>query len=212
MKCITYSQNNPYEYKKFKIRSAILESIYRKPFSCSIADNKIDNARLRFRFREAIDDAHAICSDNMNSRDCYMAWEEVDELEDSMMRIGMEVFSDNNMRYGSLMRRNFKNRWNIKNIEDHHVIPYEFRNHPVIRYVGYDIHSSDNIIMMPRILTPNLRENRLTHNGGHKKYNKYVGNVLNSIDALDEPDPEFRKFVDFLKIGCRFRPQDIPWS
>ena len=210
MKCLAFSQKELYEYRRFKIRTTILETIYNKRFTCD-AIKRVNNPRLKYRFREAIDDAHDICSKNSNCYECYAAWEEVDELEDAMMRAGMEVFSDNNMRYGSLLRRNFKNRWNVRNVEDHHVIPYEFRNHPLIQYIRYDIHSSENIIMMPRVLTPTLRENRLTHNGGHRKYNKYVSRMLDSINALDEPEPEFKKFVSFLKIGCRFRPQDIPW-
>ena len=37
------------------------------------------------RFAEAIDDANQICA-NASSDECFNAWEEVDELEDSMMR------------------------------------------------------------------------------------------------------------------------------
>jgi hypothetical protein len=66
--------------------------------------------------------------------------------------------------------------------------------------------------MMPRDIIGNLRTNRHTHRGGHKAYNRYVGEVLDSMETMETPEPEFRKFVDFLKIGCRFRPQDIPWN
>ena len=206
----SHQPHDIYKYRRIKIRTTILETIYNKsPISMNY--QRHDNDRLRFRFREAIREAEEICSEKKECSECYNAWYEVDELEDSLMRLGEEVIQENNMRYGSLIRRNFKNRWNVKNVEDHHVIPYQFRNHPLIKYLRYDVHSSENIIMMPRVLTPNLRENRLTHNGGHKQYNKYVGNVLDSIDKLDDPEPDFRKFVDFLKVGCRFRPQDIPW-
>jgi hypothetical protein len=74
------------------------------------------------------------------------------------------------------------------------------------------VNDSKNIIMMPRYVLPGLRENRLTHRGGHKKYNDYVGNVLNSLDTLDEPEKDFKLFTEFLKTACRFRPQDIPWK
>ena len=211
MRCVSFSHDNIYEYKRFKIKTTILETIYKKSFVCTPVNEIKDNPRLRYRFKEAIDEAHEICSKDAHCSDCFAAWEEVDELEDSMMRRGIEVFSENSMRYGSLIRRNFKNRWNVRNVEDHHVIPHEFRNHPLIKHLKYDTNSSENIIMRPRVLTPNLRQNRLTHNGGHRKYNKYVGHVLDSIDTLEEPQPEFKNFVDFLKIGCRFRPQDIPW-
>jgi hypothetical protein len=65
--------------------------------------------------------------------------------------------------------------------------------------------------MMPREIG-NLRENRLTHRGNHIKYNEYVGNVLDSMENTDISEPEFKQFVNFLKDGCRFRPQDIPWN
>ena len=65
--------------------------------------------------------------------------------------------------------------------------------------------------MLPREIG-NLRENRVTHNGPHHKYNVFVGTVLDSMENADITEPEFKQFVDFLKIGCRYRPQDIPWS
>ena len=80
----------------------------------------------------------------------------------------------------------------------------------VVKKVNYDINSGDNIIMMPREIG-NLRKNRLTHNGPHKKYNMFVGAILDSLMYVEKPDAEFKEFVTFLKIGCRFRPQDIPW-
>ena len=79
-----------------------------------------------------------------------------------------------------------------------------------IKKSKYDLQAGDNIIMMPREIGK-LRKNRVTHNGPHPKYNKYVGEVLDSMVYMENPESEFRKFVNFLKIGCRFRPQDIPW-
>lgn len=207
----TYQPNDIYKYRRIKIRTTILETIYKKP-CINMKSERHDNDRLRFRFREAIREAEEICADNKGCRECYNAWYEVDELEDSLMRLGEEVIQENNMRYGSIIRRNFKLRWNVQNVEDHHVIPRQFKNHPVVKYLRYDVNDSKNIIMMPRYLLPGLRENRLTHRGGHKKYNDYVGNVLDSLDTLDEPEKDFKLFTEFLKTACRFRPQDIPWK
>ena len=128
------------------------------------------------------------------------------------MRLGEEVIQEYNMRYGSIIRRNCKLRWNRQNVEDHHVIPRQFKNHPVVKYLRYDVNDSKNIIVMPRYLLPGVRENRLTHRGGHKKHNDYLGNVRNSLDTLDEPEKDFKLFTEFLKTACRFRPQDIPWK
>ena len=207
----SYQPNDIYKYRRIKIRTTILETIYNKP-SVQMKSERHDNDRLRFRFREAIREAQDICEENKGCRACYEAWYEVDELEDSLMRLGEEVIQENSMRYGSVIRRNFKLRWGVKNVEDHHVIPRQFKNHPVIKYLRYDVNDGKNIIMMPRYITPGMRENRLTHRGGHKAYNQYVGKILDSLDELDEPKKDFELFTEFLKTACRFRPQDVPWK
>ena len=195
------------ENKRHQIRKNVLESTYSKKIN--ITPETIENPRLQYRFAEAIAEAKEKCADS-STDECFTAWDEVDELEDSMMRVGLNLFPDYCMRYGSLLRKNFKLRFNIRNVEDHHVIPVQFRHHPLIDRVKYDLQAGDNIIMMPREIG-NLRENRLTHNGPHKKYNKFVGVILDSLMYVENPEPEFKEFVTFLKIGCRFRPQDIPW-
>ena len=211
MICASHKPHDIYKYRRIKIRTTILETIYNKsPISMNC--ERHDNDRLRFRFREAIREAEEICSEKKECSACYNAWYEVDELEDSLMRLGEEVIQENNMRYGSLIRRNFKNRWNVKNVEDHHVIPRQFRNHPVVKYLRYDVNDGKNIIMMPRFITPGMRENRHTHNGGHKKYNQYVGKMLDSLDKMEDPKKDFELFTEFLKVACRFRPQDVPWK
>tara|TARA_B100000427_G_scaffold134281_1_gene111689 strand:+ start:1381 stop:2004 length:624 start_codon:yes stop_codon:yes gene_type:complete len=196
------------ENKRHQIRKNILEGTYLKKIKLEV--EKVENPRLQYRFAEAIDDANQICA-NASSDECFNAWEEVDELEDSMMRAGLNLFPYYGMRYGSLLRKNFKLRFNIRNVEDHHVIPVQFRHHPIFDRVKYDLQAGDNIIMLPREIG-NLRENRVTHNGPHHKYNMFVGTVLDSMVYMENPESEFKQFVNFLKIGCRFRPQDIPWN
>ena len=210
MNRIVFLSNTPPspENKRHQIRKNVLESTYSKKID--ITPETVKNSRLQYRFVEAIDEAKEICA-NASSDECFNAWDEVDELEDSMMRVGLNLFPDYGMRYGSLLRRNFKLRFNIRNVEDHHVIPVQFRHHPLFDKFKYDIQASDNIIMMPREIG-NLRKNRLTHNGPHPKYNMFVGTILDSMVHMKNPEPEFKQFVDFLKNGCRFRPQDIPWS
>ena len=196
------------ENKRHQIRKNILEGTYLKKIKLEV--EKVENPRLQYRFAEAIDDANQICA-NASSDECFNAWEEVDELEDSMMRAGLNLFPYYGMRYGSLLGKNFKLRFNIRNVEDHHVIPVQFRHHPIFDRVKYDLQAGDNIIMLPREIG-NLRENRVTHNGPHHKYNMFVGTVLDSMVYMENPETEFKQFVNFLKIGCRFRPQDIPWN
>ena len=115
------------------------------------------------------------------------------------------------MRYGSASRSSFKSRWNIRGlVQDHHVIPKQFKTHEVVQKYSYDINASSNIIMLPTLHGKhvlNVRDDRLIHSGPHHKYNKYVNSVLDSIKT--ESDLEL--FVSFLKESCRFNPSHIPW-
>ena len=116
------------------------------------------------------------------------------------------------MRYGSVARKRFKVRWGIngKLIEDHHVIPKQWKNHAVVKRFGYDIDGSDNMIMMPTRVglgVLNVRKDRMTHNGCHVKYNRYVGNLLDTIKTKED----FYYLRDFLKGVCRYNHDIIPW-
>ena len=118
------------------------------------------------------------------------------------------------MRYGSLARKNFKMRWGIQGnglVEDHHIIPKQFKKHPIVVKANYDIHASKNLIMLPTRLGKSVlrvREDRLIHSGKHTGYNKYTGRMLDSMNSTSE----FMEFTKFLRMACRHRPQDIPWS
>ena len=86
MKCIaTFSENNLYKIKLAKTRVNVLNGLYHRP---PIRREPIvpDNPRLRLRFKEAIEEAQEICELDVNSLECHLAWYEVDELEDSLMR------------------------------------------------------------------------------------------------------------------------------
>ena len=116
------------------------------------------------------------------------------------------------MRYGSIVRQRFKTRWKLRGgvIEDHHVIPKQWKNHAVVKKFGYDIDGSANIIMMPTKVgldVLNVRRNRMTHNGCHVKYNRYVGTLLDTIKTKDD----LLYLRDFLKGVCRFNHDIIPW-
>jgi len=117
------------------------------------------------------------------------------------------------MRYGSLIRKNFKVRWGLHGkglVEDHHVIPRRFKEHPLIQQCNYDVNSSENLVMMPTRLGKmilKVREDRLIHEGNHPAYSAYVGNMLDVIDSAYD----FNLFVEFLKKGCRRNGHHIPW-
>ena len=117
------------------------------------------------------------------------------------------------MRYGSSARKMFKVRWGLHGkglIEDHHIIPTQFKKHPTVVRANYDIHASKNLIMLPTRLGKvvlRVREDRLIHAGKHTGYNTYVGHMLDSIKTVEQ----FIEFTEFLRTSCRHRSKDIPW-
>ena len=116
------------------------------------------------------------------------------------------------MRYGSATRRNFKVRWGIngKRVNDHHIIPNQWRNHVVVKKANYDVHASYNLMLMPTRQGMNelsVNSDRLIHELGHSKYNKYVKFML---DVMSEDDIWI--FRDFLKKNCRVNEDNIPWN
>ena len=90
MNCLpirNFSENSSlYNIKLTKTRVNVLESVYQKP-SITEPDKIRDNLRLRLRFTEAIKEAQELCKIDSKSSECHWAWYEVDELEDSMLRI-----------------------------------------------------------------------------------------------------------------------------
>ena len=84
------------------------------------------------------------------------------------------------MRYGSLARKMFKVRWGLHGnglVEDHHIIPKQFKKHPVVVKAKYDINASKNLIMLPTRLGKfvlRVREDRLIHAGKHAGYNRIL--------------------------------------
>ena len=81
-------------------------------------------------------------------------------------------------------------------IQDHHIIPREFRN-----IINYDnsrlinsIDSSNNLIMLP---TNNgysfLNTNRSIHENGHKYYNQYIYTLIQQGHSIDYIIPFVKK-------------------
>ena len=87
MKCVaTFSENNLYKIKLAKTRVNVLNGLYHRPPIRREVSDEVANPRLRLRFKEAIEEAQEICELDVNSLECHLAWYEVDELEDSLMR------------------------------------------------------------------------------------------------------------------------------
>lgn len=119
-------------------------------------------------------------------------------------------FKCGSFRYGSIERKNIKSRFNLHNlVETHHLIPKQWKKHPILSKYGYDISENYNLIFLPTPLgLKYLNTNRLLHTGGHTPYNKYVKYNLDLIDTIDQLD-EFRIYLQYSMKG---NPDKIPWK
>ena len=81
--------------------------------------------------------------------------------------------------YGSQERKRFKDLEGLRFlVQDHHCIPYQYRNHKLLIQTNFNVNCSRNILMMPTrlgIKELNLHPNTLIHDGGHPAYNKFIG-------------------------------------
>jgi hypothetical protein len=125
---------------------------------------------------------------------------------------------DNSYRYGSEERKYYKKNMNYSGkVQDHHCIPRQFRNHPLVCEIAFDVDCAKNIKIMPTrmgILNLNLDPRTLTHDLGHSLYNRYVGKqlaVISKEPTLDMKKYQFWLFLSFLKENMQFNTANIPW-
>jgi hypothetical protein len=86
MKCLAYSSNDSYKHKLIKTSRNVLNDVYDKK-AVEQHPKRAENLRLRLRFKEAIQEAQEICEEEgKKSKECHLAWYEVDELDDAMSR------------------------------------------------------------------------------------------------------------------------------
>ena len=86
MRCLAYSSNDSYKHKLIKTSQNVLNDVYEKK-AVERHPKQAENLRLRLRFKEAIQEAHEICEEEgKKSKECHLAWYEVDELDDAMSR------------------------------------------------------------------------------------------------------------------------------
>ena len=114
-------------------------------------------------------------------------------------------------RYKGWDRRVFK-RWKGYSgyVNDHHVIPKQFRNHPLVKEVKYDINGNFNLLIMPTplgVVKLNMDPLTIPHTN-HPKYNTKVGQFLEKIDedyaTTDEKEYRLWLLVNWLKENGKF--------
>ena len=105
-----------------------------------------------------------------------------------------------------LFHYNTKHRRDIKKklykehlVDNHHIIPKEFNNHPLLRELQVDTSCSKNIIFLPnRYAKEWIGHEEWIFHTSHPKYNKYVLKELNSIHQLNDKENRYYQFSLFF--------------
>ena len=120
-------------------------------------------------------------------------------------------------RYGSKKRYKLKRELGYNDlVQDHHIIPKEFKEHSLIQDIKFDVGCSKNIMMIPTLYGNeklNLPKNTLTHYKGHRAYNDYVKYNLDNLyetTHFDESKYRFILFFNDLQSKLEYK-SDLPW-
>ena len=99
-------------------------------------------------------------------------------------------------------------------VENHHIIPKEFKKHELLQKLDFDINASHNICILPNRHFDKLYGRGLVlHDGGHRSYNKFVKNELDRMVHLnnDELKYNFWLFIMYLKNSLDTSNESMPW-
>ena len=103
-------------------------------------------------------------------------------------------------RYRGWDRKFFKqSKGYIGYVNDHHIIPQQFKNHSLIKNTDFDINGNFNLLIMPiekGLKKLNLDPDTATHKP-HPFYNTYVSYMLDYID-LSCNDYEHKEYKLWL--------------
>ena len=101
-------------------------------------------------------------------------------------------------RYRGWDRKHYKKlKGYLGHVNDHHVIPKEHKNHPLIKETKYDINSRFNLLIMPTkkgLEQLNLDPRTICH-CHHPKYNKMVKSDLDIIYSSDNTEHDYQLWL-----------------
>ena len=101
-------------------------------------------------------------------------------------------------------------------VDSHHIIPRNLDKHELLSKLRYDVHRSYNLMYLPSITLNGMSYDHFphVHKGGHRKYNAYVRESMDSIventNNSEEMRYEFWLLVKHLHAGILDR--SIPWN
>tara|TARA_B100001175_G_scaffold317908_1_gene337445 strand:+ start:9263 stop:9733 length:471 start_codon:yes stop_codon:yes gene_type:complete len=132
--------------------------------------------------------------------------------------ISTKQIKNDYFKYRSSNRKKFKKNKGYTNyVEDHHIIPKQWKTHKLLNNINFDINSSNNLYIMPNYNANekfNLHPNTLIHKGGHIKYNYYVKQQLDYLYQLDKDAQqyEFWLLLNHLRSNMKNNKDGIPWK
>ena len=104
-------------------------------------------------------------------------------------------------RYGSKERKKIKYFYHSRgSIEDHHIIPRQFKEHKLLKNINFDIACSNNLLVMPSLSSK--KDKNIIYHCSHQLYNNYIVhnmNQINKYNTIDEKKYYFWLFFSMIK-------------
>lgn len=102
--------------------------------------------------------------------------------------------------YNTKYRRQFKNKYfKPYYVDNHHIIPKQFHNHPLIQEIGFDVACSKNILFLPNSFAKSIfKKDDFLYHSSHPKYNTFVHKELQRISSQSTTDMKQYAFVLFF--------------
>ena len=99
--------------------------------------------------------------------------------------------------YNTKHRRKFKNHfYDERYVDNHHIIPKQFTNHPLLLELKVDVSCSKNIIFLPnRYAKSILKTNTIIYHQSHPKYNRFVEKELQRIYCINDKETKRYEFM-----------------
>ena len=113
--------------------------------------------------------------------------------------------------YNTKHRRKFKNYfYDDRYVDNHHIIPKQFTNHPLLCELNVDVSCSKNIIFLQnRYAKSILNSNTTIYHQSHPKYNKFIDKELQRIYNINDKETKKYEFMlMFMYLNQCFENND----
>lgn len=126
------------------------------------------------------------------------------------------------LKYKSYLRKKTLKNSSLRGIvENHHIIPLQWKEHIVVKTIRYDPNKSYNLCILPNKKYPIKKDSYgkaiRIHEKGHIKYNSYVKEQLDFlVDDINDEDLlkyKFWLFYVFLKTALdNNESENMDWN